>query len=262
MQNIETWTRTHDLALIFIALAYGTDHVLSEQEMQSMTQALSRWKLADNTADVQEIVMEAMAVYLEADGVIETTRSMHALLDALSLEERRQALEDVVRVAESDGILLFREQELITILANVWDVKELGDDLLDTTSVELEPGQRWTILHDLALVFLAVAHGSDNKLEQPEISAMVERLGEWAPNLEEDEVRQVLREALQRYSEGPERANLTRTIDRLGSSLEVSQRLAALNDLAHIAAQSGGTLANAQEMIGGLAKSWQVEIRL
>ena len=43
MSSTEDWTTPHDLALIYIALAYGTDHDLQEEEMATLTDALREW---------------------------------------------------------------------------------------------------------------------------------------------------------------------------------------------------------------------------
>ena len=40
MDTTDDWTTTHDLAVVYIAIAYGTDHDLSDEELKVLTEAL------------------------------------------------------------------------------------------------------------------------------------------------------------------------------------------------------------------------------
>ena len=67
-----TWTNAHDLALIFIALAYGTDQELHEDELATITDVLQDWRENFPADEVQDVVMEAVAIYMgdDADGEV------------------------------------------------------------------------------------------------------------------------------------------------------------------------------------------------
>ena len=41
IKSNETWTRAHDLALVYVALAYGTDNTLSDEEVETIGLDLS-----------------------------------------------------------------------------------------------------------------------------------------------------------------------------------------------------------------------------
>lgn len=257
----DTWTRTHELALIFIALAYGSDQELSDVELRTITKTLQGWRADLTQHDTYEIVLEAMAVYMEDDGVIEVTRTMHSLKEALSVDERRRALEEVVRLAEADGIVMTSEQKLISMIAEVWEVKDMVQNLLQQTQAVLEGGIEWSLAHDIGLLYVVVAHGSDNKLSTVELKAMVERLAEWLPNVEEPVVRDVLREALKYYSSGLGEEEITRSVEAV-LGLEVPQRLAVLNDIVFIAEVDGQLSENEESMISTLSNAWDVGVRL
>ena len=57
LQN-DTWTPAHDLALVYIALAYGTDHDLTDDELTRITETLRVWRDDAHEEATQEVVME------------------------------------------------------------------------------------------------------------------------------------------------------------------------------------------------------------
>ena len=122
-QGNDTWTRAHDLALIFTALGYGSDKNLADSEIDSIKKALSEWRPQDSADEIQEIVMEAIAVILEGDADDEVARSIRSLKEALTIDQRRKALEDAMHIAEADGVLLDTERTLITVLAEIWEIE-------------------------------------------------------------------------------------------------------------------------------------------
>ena len=260
-QRKDTWTEAHDLALIYVALAYGTDHDLSDEELSTITDCLAAWDNAD-AADAQETVMEAVAVYLEGDAGAEVARSVSTLAQSLSVTQRRRALEDVMRVAEADGVLLSSEQSLISTLAGAWHVKATEQELIDHATATVEAVPSWSLLHDLGLLYLVVAHGADGELTDPEIAAMIGRMQEWQPDLEEEDARSVLRSVLQFYAEEPGEEALGRSVGALKEALPLIQRLVVLDDLTYIANADGTYDDNEQELITSLADAWNVSVRL
>ncbi len=130
----QTWTRAHDLAFIFIALAYGTDQDLHEDELATITDVLQHWRDNFPADEVQDVVMEAVAIFKGDEVDVEVHRSMNALKQQLSLADRHRALEDVVRIAEADGVLLHSERELIYQLAEAWEIRAAGERLIEKTS--------------------------------------------------------------------------------------------------------------------------------
>lgn len=257
----ETWTNAHDLALVYIALAYGTDYRLSESELGTITRYVSGWRDGAGESEVQEVVMEAMSVFLERPAEQEVVRSMKALRGTLSQDERRRALEEVVRIAEADGVLLSHEQSLISIIADEWDIRQTAESLLAATSATVEERPAWTLLHDLALIGVVVAHSTDNDLAEREIDVILERLGQWQPDLNEEEVRRVLREALAFYATEPGEEELRRSVRALRDALPMMQRLAVLDDLYQIAEADGSLIEAEQAMITSLARALEVNVR-
>lgn len=264
MNHDDTWTPTHDLALIYISLAYGTDHELSDDELSTITGALESWATIPQETHVQEVVMEAATAFLEGDSRAELRRSIDRLAGELSGDQRRHALRDVIRIAEADGVLLEREQGLIHVLAEAWSLKRLSEELLsDTEAIVQRRGEDWGLIHEVAFVYVIVAHSTGDALNADEIDVILERLQEWQPDLSEEEARDVLRVALQVYGEEETIEELIHdSVETLKKALPDVQRLAVLDDM-HCIAQADGDLTDEErEMITFLARAWDVNVRL
>lgn len=257
------WTQTHDLALLYVALAYGTDHDLSEDEVVAITGALEEWVSIPEEAHVQEIVMEAATAFLEGNAKAELTRAIDSLAGTLDVGERRRALTDVIRIAEADGVLLEREQGLISRVAKAWSLRQLEQELLDDSDATFQArGEDWGLIHELAFLFLVVAHIANNELSDDEISVILERLQEWQPDLSPDEAREVVRSSLQVYVEGEQEALIRESMTTLKNALPDVQRLAVLDDLHCVARADGQVTDNERDLITSLARAWDVNVRL
>lgn len=262
MTASEDWTTSHDLALVYLALAYGTDHELGDDEMSALTGALRDWAVVPSDAQVQEVVMEAATVFLEGDAQAEVRRSIQDLGDELSIVERRQALQDVMRIAEADGVLLEREQGLIHHLADAWALKDMSKDLVeDTSAVVQRKGEDWGLVHELAFIFIVVAHSANDDLASPQIDAALDRLQEWRPDLSTEDVRDVFRRALQVYAEEPDQSLIEGSVEALKQALPRVQRLAVLDDLCAVVRADTASSHAGRELIMTLARAWDVNVR-
>jgi len=255
-QSAETWSSTHDLALVFFTLAYGASRVLVDEELRTIVEALERWQPSSSKEEVQEVAMEALAVYLNESHQEETVRSIGRLRKILDPESRRRAFEDVVRVAAADGLVLGSDRSMLSILARAWEIK----DLPDAQSTDADDG--WGILHDVGLMYVAVAHGGDAELSGNEIVAMIECLLPWQPDLEEHGVRRVLREALRLYSTQLDAEDFSESITAIRDAFPLPQRVAVLDDLVHIAESDGPANAHKRDIIAMLSSAWGVGVRL
>lgn len=258
----QTWTRAHDLALIYIALAYGADQELSDDELATITDALQEWRANFPVDEVQDVVMEALTVYLDADADEEVVLAIDSLKDQLSQADRRRAIEDVVRIAEADGVLLSTERNLINRVAEAWEIKSIAEQLLEASQAAVETGPDWSYLHDIGLTYLIMAHTSDEKITEPEIAAMIERLNAWQSNLTEPEIRTILRSALTYYSRGLGQEEVEKSVRAIREKLSVVHRLVLLDDLLFIG-QSDGAISNREkELLEYFSLAWDVSIRV
>lgn len=254
----DDWTIRHDLAVVYLALAYGPDHQIADRELAIIRDALDAWSSTfGENGDSREVAVEALAVLLtedyDPDGIV--TQSLDRLAKGLTHAQREQAIEDLIRVAEADGMLLLAEREVIALVARHWEVKRHAQLLLSVThGVE----EDWTLLHDIGLVYLILAHSTDNELSDPEIAAIVEKTHEWLPAWPEEDVRTVLRRALAFYSSDPGSEALQRSVLSIGHRLPLVQRLALVNDLFSIAEVDGPLLDAEREMVGVFMGAWNV----
>lgn len=257
----ERWTRAHDLALLYLALAYGTDHRLNDEELEAITRHLQGWRDVFPQEAVQEVVLEAMAVYLSDEAERALQRAVASLKLMLATQDRRRVLEEGLRIAEADGVLLAQEYDLLTQLAEAWDLKAFGASMLEGSAL-LAERPAWSLMHDIGLMYLVMAHSTDNDLSDDEIALMIHRLQEWQPELDEGEVREVLREVLRVYSAGPDQQQLRLSLEAIRNALPPVQRLMLLNDLAQIAEVDGPYSTTEQEMLDTFSQAWQVRVRL
>ncbi len=262
IKSNETWTRTHDLALVYVALAYGTDNSLSDEEVDTIMGTLQKWEANLTRENVQEIVLEAIAIYMQENASIEVTRTIRTLSQTLSEQERKQALSDVVHIAEADGVLLTSESSLITSLAEIWGIKTDAKALLEQTSATVADDPSWSLLHDMSLICIVLAHSTDNDLANSEITAILERLHHWQPDLKEDDLRRVVSDALKFYSSQPDQESLEASVTAIKKTFPPIQRIAFLDDLTHIAHADGVLNDNEKELIVPLSEAWGVEVKM
>lgn len=263
MHSSKGWTTSHNLAVIYIALAYGTDHDLTDDELSALTGALREWTVIPDDEHVQEVVMEAATAFLEGDARAEVRRSIDRLSEDLSFEQRRKALRDVMHIAEADGVVLEREQGLIHVLAEAWSLKQLSEELLeDTSAVVQRKGEDWGLIHELAFLYIVVAHSANNDLSEDEIEVMLDRLHEWQPEQSREEIRNVFRRSLQVYADEPEQSLIQDSVEALKKVLPVVQRLTVLDDLNTVAYADGALTPEERQLIMQLARAWDVNVRL
>ena len=161
-------------------------------------------------------------------------------------------------------MLLEREQGLIHVLADAWSLKQLSEELIeDTTAAVQRQGEDWGLIHELAFLYIVVAHSANNDLSTSEIDVILDRLQEWQPQRSEDEVREVFRRSLQVYAEEPGQSLIEQSVETLKNALPVVQRLTVLDDLNTVAhADEEGLTPNERELIMHLAQAWDVNVRL
>lgn len=262
MTPSDDWTTTHDLAVVYIALAYGTDHDLSDEELRVLTDALRAWEDREDPG-IREIIVEAATLFVEADAEAEVRRAMEELRSTLTLRERRDTVRRLIRIAEADGVLLEREQGFIHALAEAWSLKQLSEELLeDTSAVVQRRGENWGLIHELAFLYILVGHSDGENLSSDTIDAIEDRLQEWQPGLSGKEVREVVRRALQVYADEPEQDLVHDSVEALKEALPSTQRLTVLDDLHTVARADGALTRNERQLITSLAQAWDVSVRL
>jgi uncharacterized tellurite resistance protein B-like protein len=257
-----TWTPAHDIALLYMAAAYGTDHELSPEEGVSVQAALAPWAAGYNL-EVRPTLIEGVTRLTEADSPDEAVdQAIERLSNELSADHHSDILEGLVDIAEADGVLLQREQGLIAHVATAWGHKDLGDVLLDNTTAEVQTeADDWSLIHELAFLFIAVAHAGDNEFNSDEIAMLRKRLQPWQPDLDEEAIDDVIRTALRVYADADE-AVIQHVVQTLNEALPDVQLLAVLDDI-YCMARADGPVTDAEEsLIDTLGAAWDVQVRL
>ncbi len=124
----------------------------------------------------------------------------------------------------------------------------------------LHLSDKWTSLHDMALLFLSLTHGTDADLDEREAEQQAQHLSKWFPRAEPDVILQTLDEVMLTYA-GPSRDQMVETAaESLRQSLSENQRLGVLNDLAALASADGTIVTAEAAYIQQLATYWNVQI--
>lgn len=247
-----------DLAFVYLSIAYGADDYLSDAELGAVIEKLQARAPELELAELQTVVAKALARQMEVDDVEDALeRAALALQDELTLEEQETVLDDLCEVAKADGVVLHRERRLLHELAQWWhlDLPVMPSPGLDVVAHHTGG---WSVLHDLAFLYLVLAHSTDDELTVTEVQVILAKLQEWQPDLAREDVQHVLDEAVERYASGPDQQALSESVRALRHTLPEEQRMAALNDLVQIANADGIFLDDEEDMINDLMEAWEV----
>ena len=246
--------RLHDLALVFVALAYGSDQHIHDDELARVVETLVRWDDQVEPRRAQEAVVEAVALFYDDEGEADDLLldALRRLYETLTQEAREAALEDAMSIAESDGRLLHSEIAFIDTLAEAWHLKRQSASMLAASTATREAD--WSLLHDVALVYQVVAHSAESRLDDATVAAMVDRLAEWTPGTAPEAAQRMLRRAAEYYAGRPEAVR--DAADRLLDALPLLYRLALVSDLYGIAEADGPVVDNERSAIAAFKDAW------
>ncbi len=118
----QAWDVVHDLAYLFLVLAYGTDHELSAPEVQIILNKLKEWQADRSEEQVRAVLQAAMERYSQGADEASLVASIEAVRDALPEAQRMAVLNDLIAIANADGVFLDSEEDLINRLMTAWDV--------------------------------------------------------------------------------------------------------------------------------------------
>lgn len=116
-----------------------------------------------------------------------------------------------------------------------------------------------TLLHDLALLYLGLAHGADENLDPAETKQIAASLRRWQPDKDPALIDHVIREATLTYLNGADSARMTEAVRVLKDSLSQDLRMVILRDLAAIARADGEILSEERDFIRTIAEDWNLE---
>ena len=109
--------------MVYLALAHGTDADLDDAELAVMTKKLKDWAPELDLTSIHETIMEALALYLHGDRDDQVKQAILNIRNEGTFLERLVALDDLVQIAEADGVVLESEEGLIKMLTKIWKVR-------------------------------------------------------------------------------------------------------------------------------------------
>lgn len=251
-----------DLALIYIALAHSTDQDLDDAEVDTIGRRLHAWQTEATSETVLGAIREALEAYVDGGGAAGVDRAVEQIRNTLSVDLRQRIVDDLVEVAMADDKFLSEESTFIEQLTKAWGVhvNDRPDEDGRKWSILSQDGRtgEWTPLHDLALVYTTLAHSTDDDLSIDEVSAITEKLREWMPDAKEVDVLNVVQEAMQAYSQGPDKRVFAESVEAVRKFVPEHQRPALLADLRYVAEADGEMLEQERALIERLSKAWEV----
>lgn len=265
MENPSTDEATlHDLALVYIALAHSTDQQLSDEEIEAIADRLRGWQNVKSET-VLSAFKEAMGAYTQEDAQDRVNEAVRKIRDAFPKDLRQFLLDDLMDIAMADDRFLHQEGSFIGEVAQAWDVhaSEVASSSASSWSILTQKDQRgnWTALHDLGLIYVTLAHSTDDDLDTKEIEAIAEKLNEWMPDASEDEVLNLVQEVLSVYAQGHDDRIFAEAVASVKESVPSHQRAALLSDLNHVAQADGQLLDEEQALIDRLSQAWEVALK-
>ena len=121
-----------------------------------------------------------------------------------------------------------------------------------------EPSE-WSTLHDVALLYLALAHGTDLDIDPAEQETMIDRLKDWYPEVGPARAQRILQEVMLTYLGGHSRQMIDAAMASIKASMSKEDRIAVLNDLADLATADGALVPGEISFIRDLTQYWELE---
>lgn len=115
------------------------------------------------------------------------------------------------------------------------------------------------LLHDMALLYLGLAHGADADLDPTETLAIAAKLRTWQPDKDPALIDHVIREATLTYLNGANRERLREAVEMLKDALPDTVLRQILVDLADIARADGEIVDKERLFISQIAELWHID---
>lgn len=250
----------HDLALVYLALAHGTDDRLDGAELDMVAARLAEVQAGLSGGTVLHAVKAALDAYTGRDAEARLRQAVGNLRTSVPPPMRRRVIRDLTEIGKADDRFLFEEASFIGQLVAAWrQAPGAPADAANATwsifGQDHEGG--WTLVHDLALIYVTLAHRTDGTLARAELQAISEKIGEWMPNAGPDDLRAILGEVLRAYDAAPEGHTFEAAVEAVRQRLPAHQRAAVLEDLRYVADADGVLLVEERVLIEQLARAWE-----
>lgn len=116
----------HDLALLYLGLAYGADAHLAPAEESEIVARLRRWQPDRDPALLQHVLREASLTYFGGASRERLEEAIRTLGRHLPEETRREVAFDLFKIARADGQVLPAESSYVHYIRTAWGME--GED--------------------------------------------------------------------------------------------------------------------------------------
>ena len=128
MSNTIPLGQLHDLALLYLGLAYGADAELAHAEEQEIVARLYRWQPDRDPALLAHVLRDAKLTYLNDHSKARIEQAVAALGASLDPDVRHSIVEDLGHIARADGTVMEGEKDFIARLREAWGLGgSMGD---------------------------------------------------------------------------------------------------------------------------------------
>lgn len=224
---MSSWSLLHDIAYLYLFLAAETDGSLAPAEVKLLLKRLQEKAPERSDEEVRAVAEKALTALREeperrsVSGIVESLKYA-----ALSDDQRRDLLNDLLLIARADGRIHENERAFLRAITRLWEI-------------EL-PRHADSGVHDLALVFLFMAMGTDGELDPREEETVAVHLRHWKPHLKPEALQGVIKEAVQHLQDEHRSERLREAIAALRPALpSPAQRRRVLDSLMQIAKADG-----------------------
>ena len=120
--DVTSWGALHHLAFIYLVLAHAPDSDFSAEERRLILTKLHQWEPGLDEDAVQDVLDRAIQRYAQGPDAAMLTDSVGAVKRRLPAAQRQAALNDLVQIANANGVFLDREEDLLNDLKTAWDL--------------------------------------------------------------------------------------------------------------------------------------------
>lgn len=247
------------LALIYLALAHGTDQDLNDAELNVMARRLQDLQAGISEGTVLGAIKDALADYTRPDNADRIKAAIHFVAEWVPPSMQRRVLDDLSELARADGKVLYAEAQFLGRLEKAWHLTATNTTGTWSIFRSSSADETWTPVHDLALVYITLAHQTDQQLSDQELRMIKRRMSEWVPDADVTTLDTMLRTALDAYGRQTGGHTFANAVSTLRAVVPTHQQEAVLKDLRYIANADGVMLVEERVMIEALAEAWSMQ---
>jgi hypothetical protein len=125
MTEPRNWSKTHELAYLYLALAHGADQDLAKSEKKTIVQKVEAWDPLIGHQGALDLLNQVAKTYMadrKSGDASRTRAAIRRLKGAMSKDELSRALTDLVELAQADGVILDAEWDFIDDAKKAWGV--------------------------------------------------------------------------------------------------------------------------------------------